>query len=132
VIQEFQAPHKIITGDGSATALGAQAQALGVTRVVLVTDKVLHEKTDSVSDAVACLKASGVAVEVFDDVEPDPLVNTARRSAEFARRVAPNGIVGLEAEARWTSPRPQRRSWRTRRRWSRCGAWATFRSRPSR
>ena len=95
MIQEFQAPHKIITGDGSATALGAQAQALGVTRVVLVTDKGLHEKTDSVSDAVACLKASGVAVEVFDDVEPDPLVNTARRSAEFARRVAPNGIVGL-------------------------------------
>jgi alcohol dehydrogenase class IV len=95
VIQEFQTPRKIITGDGSATALGAQAQALGVTRVVLVTDKILHEKTDSVSDAVACLKASGVAVEVFDDVEPDPLVNTARRSAEFARRFTPNGIVGL-------------------------------------
>jgi alcohol dehydrogenase class IV len=95
VVQEFQTPHKIITGDGSATTLGAQAQALGVTRVVLVTDKILHEKTDSVPDAVACLKASGVAVEVFDDVEPDPLVNTARRSAEFAHRVAPNGIVGL-------------------------------------
>ena len=62
---------------------------------MLVTDKVLREKTDSVSNAVASLKAAGVAVEVFDDVEPDPSVGTARRSAEFARRFAPNGIIGL-------------------------------------
>ncbi len=93
--QEFQCPAKIVTGDGSAQGLGAQAKALGITQVVLVTDKVLHEKTEFVTIAVADLKASGVAVEVFDDVEPDPLVDTARRSAEFARRFAPNGIVGL-------------------------------------
>jgi alcohol dehydrogenase class IV len=93
--QEFQCPAKIITGDGSAQSLGAQAKALGITQVVLVTDKVLHEKTEFVTTAVADLNASGVNVEVFDDVEPDPLVNTARRSAEFARRFTPNGIVGL-------------------------------------
>jgi alcohol dehydrogenase class IV len=94
-MQEFQCPAKIITGDGSAGAVGVQAQALGVTRAVVVTDKVLHEKTDSVSQAVASLKATGIAVEVFDDVEPDPLVGTTRRSAEFARRFAPDGIIGL-------------------------------------
>jgi alcohol dehydrogenase len=94
-MQEFQCPPKIVTGDGCAGAVGAQAQALRVTRVVVVTDKIIHEKTDCVADAVASLKASGVAVEVFDDVEPDPLVGTARRSAEFARRFAPDGIIGL-------------------------------------
>ena len=94
-MQEFQCPPKIITGDGSAGAVGAQAQALGIARVVVVTDKVLHEKTDSVSHAVASLKAAGIVVELFDDVEPDPLVGTARRSAEFARRFAPDGIIGL-------------------------------------
>jgi alcohol dehydrogenase len=94
-MQEFQCPPKIITGDGSAAALGAQAQLLGVTRVVLVTDKVLHGKTECVSHAVASLKAAGVAAEVFDDVEPDPLVGTAQRSVEFAHRFTPNGIVGL-------------------------------------
>jgi alcohol dehydrogenase class IV len=93
--QEFQCPAKIVTGDGSAQGLGAQAKALGITKAVLVTDKVLHEKTEFVTTAVADLKASGVNVEVFDDVEPDPLVDTARRSAEFARRFTPNGIVGL-------------------------------------
>lgn len=94
-MQEFQCPPKIITGDGSAGALGAQAQTLGITRAVLVTDRILHEKTDSVSNAVASLKAAGIAVEVFDDVEPDPLVGTARRSVEFARHVGPDGIIGL-------------------------------------
>jgi alcohol dehydrogenase class IV len=52
-------------------------------------------KSDSVSGAVAGLKAVGISVEVFDDVEPDPSVGTARRSAEFARRFTPNGIIGL-------------------------------------
>jgi len=94
-MQEFQCPPKIITGDGSAGALGAQAQTLGITRAVLITDRILHEKTDSVSNAVASLKTAGIAVDVFDDVEPDPLVGTARRSAEFARRFTPNGIIGL-------------------------------------
>ena len=94
-MQQFQCPAKIITGDGSAGAVGAEAQALRMTRAVVVTDKVLHEKTDSVSRIVAGLQAAGIAVEVFDDVEPDPLVGTARRSAEVARRFSPDGIVGL-------------------------------------
>jgi len=94
-MQQFQCPAKIVTGDGSASAVGAEAQALRITRTVVVTDKVLREKTDSVSRVVAGLQAAGIAVEVFDEVEPDPLVGTARRSAEFARRFAPDGIVGL-------------------------------------
>src|SRR5512134_3776600 len=94
-MQHFQCPAKIVTGDGSAGAVGTEAQALGITCTVVVTDKVLHEKTDTVSGVVAGLKTVGISVEVFDDVEPDPSVGTARRSAEFARRFAPNGIVGL-------------------------------------
>ena len=94
-MQQFQCPAKIVTGDGSASAVGAEAQALRITRTVVVTDKVLREKTDSVSRVVAGLQAAGIAVEIFDEVEPDPLVATARRSAEFARRFAPDGIVGL-------------------------------------
>jgi len=94
-MQQFQCPTKIVTGDGSAGTVGAEAQALGIARAVVVTDKVLREKTDSVSHVVAGLQTAGIAVEVFDDVEPDPSVDTARRSAESARRFAPNGIVGL-------------------------------------
>ncbi len=94
-MQRFQCPANIVTGDGTAGAVGAEAQALRIARAVLVTDKVLRAQTDSVSRVVAAVQAAGVAVEVFDDVEPDPLVATARRSAEFARRLAPDGIIGL-------------------------------------
>jgi alcohol dehydrogenase len=93
--QEFCCPAKIITGDGSASSVGAEVQLLGGTRVLVVTDKILHEKTDCVSTVVESLKVAGVAVEVFDDVEPDPAVATARRSAAFANLFKPNLLVGL-------------------------------------
>jgi alcohol dehydrogenase class IV len=92
---DFFCPSKIITGDGCATALGAEAVSLGAGRVWLVTDKVLREKTECVAEALASLKAAGVPVEVFDDVEPDPLVTTAVRSTHLARSFAPDVIVGL-------------------------------------
>jgi len=94
-MQEFYCPPKIVTGDGSASALGAEAAALGARQVVLVSDKTQREKTDYVTNAVASLKSAGLEVEVFDDVEPDPLVTTATRCADFARGFGPNVIVGL-------------------------------------
>ena len=94
-MQVFYSPPKIITGDGCAAALGDEAVALGAKRVVIVTDKVLHEKTDCVTNALASLESAGVEVEIFDDVEPDPMVSTAERCAEFASSVGPEVIVGL-------------------------------------
>ncbi len=93
--QEFQSPAKIVTGDGSASTVAAQVQLLKGTRVVVVTDKILHEKTDCVSRLIDSLRAAGIAVEVFDDVEPDPAVATARRAAEFAGAFGPDVLVGL-------------------------------------
>jgi len=95
VTQEFRCPPRIITGDGSAETVGAHATALRATRAVVITDKTLHEKTDFVSAAVTSLKTSGLAVEVFDDVEPDPMVITARRSAECSRAFRPDLVIGL-------------------------------------
>lgn len=93
--QEFCCPAKIITGDGSANSVGIQAQLLGGTRVVVVTDKTLREKTDCVSGVVESLKTAGLAVDVYDDVEPDPAVVSAHHSAAFARAFQPNLLVGL-------------------------------------
>lgn len=94
-MQAFYSPPKIITGEGCAAALGNESSALGARKAVIVTDKVLREKTDTVANALASLKAAGVEAEVFDDVEPDPLVTTAERCAEFARSIGPKVVVGL-------------------------------------
>lgn len=95
MIQAFYSPAKVITGDGCAAALGVEAAALGAERVLLVTDKIIRERTESVANAVASFEAAGVDAEVFDDVEHDPLVTTAMRSADFARSLKPEVIVGL-------------------------------------
>ena len=92
---DFFCPSKIITGDGCASAVGAEAAALGAHRVWLVTDKILREKTECVSQTVASLRDAGLQVEIFDDVEPDPLVATAVRSADLARVFGPDVIVGI-------------------------------------
>lgn len=95
MVQTFYSPAKVITGDGCAAVLGAEAAALGAERVLLVTDKIIREKTESVANALASLKSAGVEAEIFDDVEHDPLVTTAIRSADFARSLKPEVIVGL-------------------------------------
>jgi alcohol dehydrogenase class IV len=92
---EFYAPLKIITGDGCAEALGREAAAFGAKQAVLVTDRVLAKKTACVTEAEASLRAAGLSVEVYADVEPDPQVATAVRCAKFARPLWPELIVGL-------------------------------------
>jgi alcohol dehydrogenase class IV len=93
--QTFIAPPRILTGDGCASAVGAEAAALGARRVLVVTDQVLREMTQVVSQVVASLQAGGLAVEIFSDVEPDPHVAAVERSAAFARKVAPEAVIGL-------------------------------------
>lgn len=91
----FYSPSKTVFGVGCAAALGEEAKSLGVRKALLVTDKVIREKTENVRNAVEVLQAHGIAVEVFDDVEHDPLVTTAQRGVEFARQFQPDAIIGL-------------------------------------
>jgi alcohol dehydrogenase class IV len=94
-MQVFVCPPRIITGDGCAASLGAEAAALGASRVVIVTDKVVHQQTDSITNALASLSAAGIQAPVFDDVEPDPLITTVRRCAEFVRSAGADVLVGI-------------------------------------
>jgi len=91
----FYSPLRAIFGVGCAATLGEQAKSLGARKVLLVTDKVIRRKTENVDNALANLRAQGIAAEVFDDVEHDPLVATAQRSVEYARAFQPDAVVGL-------------------------------------
>lgn len=93
--QGFYSPAKIVMGDGCASAVGSESKGLGAGRVLLVTDPVIRERTDSVENAERSLRDAGVVVEVFSEVEHDPLVATALSCTEFAREFRPDVIVGL-------------------------------------
>jgi alcohol dehydrogenase class IV len=63
-------------------------------RAFIVTDPNLAQLgfVDMVGQQLA---AAGLAYEVFDEVEPDPSLQTVRRGAERMRQYAPDWIIGL-------------------------------------
>lgn len=95
MVQTFYGPSKAVFGEGCAATLGEEVRLLGARQVLLVTDKVIREKTENVTNALTALRSAGIEAEIFDDVEHDPLVATAQRGVEFARRLKPDLVVGL-------------------------------------
>jgi alcohol dehydrogenase len=70
-VRRFDAPSVIVHGGGSRAKLPEIAKQLGATRVLLVTDRgvVALGVADQIREL---LLGAGLAVSVFDDVQPDP------------------------------------------------------------
>lgn len=75
------------------SALDALSEIKGQ-RAFLVTDATLV-KLGLTGPVKAHLKRAGLDVQVFDDVEPDPSLQTVQCGAQMARQYAPDWIVGL-------------------------------------
>ena len=87
---EFTTPGTIVFGEN---ALEYLKQVEGK-RALIVTDKVLRKLgfADKVADY---LKEAGIEVQVFDEVEPEPAIETVMKGAELARKYGPDWFVGL-------------------------------------
>ena len=81
---------QIIFGEGALDAL----DELEGRRALIVTDAVLV-KLGLVDKVKAHLDQAGIEVHIFDEVEPDPSVQTVRRGAQAAQEVEPDWIIGL-------------------------------------
>jgi len=81
---------QIIFGEGALDALDELVgkHALVVTDANLVKAGLLNKVKDHLDKA-------GIEVHVFDQVEPDPSVQTVLKGAELARKLAPEWIIGL-------------------------------------
>jgi alcohol dehydrogenase class IV len=88
-VWNFVSP-RIVFGEGALDVLDElQGQrALIVTDVTIVGIGLLDK-------VKAHLEKAGIDVHVFDQVEPDPSVETARLGAQMAQDVQPDWIVGL-------------------------------------
>jgi hypothetical protein len=93
-ITRFYLPTKIIFGSGSLTRLGSEARRIG-NKAVLVTGSSSMRKTGVLDRVTEDLKASGVAISVFDKVEPNPRVSTVDEGSSIARRQRADLIIGL-------------------------------------
>lgn len=67
----FRVPATIHVGEGAASLAGTEAQRIGAKRALLVTDRVLAAN-GTIEPVLASLKAAGVAVEVFAEVNSEP------------------------------------------------------------
>ena len=85
---------KLIFGNGAIKELPASLLELGITSVLLVTDKGII-KAGHVDTTRALLEANGVNVHVYDDVSENPTENDAEACCAFAREIEFDGFVAL-------------------------------------
>jgi len=89
-MSEFTTPRTIIFGEGALEYL----KEVEGKRALIVTDKVIN-KLGFVDKVAKYLKEVGMKVEVFDEVEPEPSIETIMKGADFARKYGPDWFIGL-------------------------------------
>lgn len=85
----------MIFGPGHIRRLGKEALALGGTRALLVTDPFLGGLAHIAGAATDSLRAAGIEVSLFAEVEPDPSVENIIRGVEAAQAFKPDLFVGI-------------------------------------
>ena len=87
---ELTFPRTIVIGEGALEYL----KEVEGKRVLIVTDKMIH-KLNFVEKVTNYLREAGLEVKVFDEVEPEPSMETIVKGAEFARKYSPDWFIGL-------------------------------------
>jgi alcohol dehydrogenase len=94
MVRVFSTTPRIVMGPGSVKAIGAEVKALGIKRVLIVTDKgvISAGLMKSIEDS---LKASKITYSIFDKVEPDPRYEIVADCVETARNSHAQMLIGL-------------------------------------
>lgn len=93
----FHSPKKILIGGGTVQAVPAEVARLGAKGALLVSDPFLVRNGTAQQLKEAC-EANGMAVEIFDDVQPDPRDIDTIAAGCAARRLADRlGFVAIIA-----------------------------------
>jgi alcohol dehydrogenase len=88
-----QSPTRIVFGDGAIGDLALEAKRLGIERAVIVTDKILREKTDVVARAEKALGPRHAGT--YDGVIPDTGVHVIDDGAAFAKVRNCDGLISV-------------------------------------
>jgi alcohol dehydrogenase class IV len=85
-------PGRIVTGEDAILTIGSEAKALGGTRIAVFIDPNIAQ-LKPVLDAQESIRAAGLALWLFTDVEPNPTDELVERAAEEMRAFKPDLIV---------------------------------------
>ncbi len=93
-IVTFKMTQRIINGAGSFAKLPEEAAALGAKRILLITGQNIF-KSGLAQKTVDMLTAQGFAVDMFNDVEPDPSVETAEDAAAKGKAFKADCVIAV-------------------------------------
>jgi alcohol dehydrogenase class IV len=86
-------PTRVVFGDGTVSELGLECKRLGIERAMIVTDRVMRERTDVVARVE---KALGARLGgVYDGVIPDTGVEVIDDGARLAKERGCDGLVSV-------------------------------------
>ena len=86
-------PTRVVFGDGTVSELGLECKRLGIERAIIVTDRVMRERTDVVARVE---KALGARLGgVYDGVIPDTGVEVIDDGARLAKERGCDGLVSV-------------------------------------
>lgn len=91
---EFFIPQNIMVGAGTMSKLPECAGKLGGSHAMLISGHTLR-KMGIVDKAADYLKAAGIGVDIFTDVEANPSVTTVEKATEAFREAGADFIVAL-------------------------------------
>ncbi len=91
---EFHCPRSTLIGPGASAQLGQLAQRLGCRSMLIVTDQGV-EQAGLLEPALQSLRAAGVAVAIYADVQADPAEAIVMAAVAAATDLGADGVVGL-------------------------------------
>ncbi len=91
---QFETPRRIVCERGAALKIAPMVQGAGSRHAFLVTDAGLV-RAGVVDAPVAALRAAGLQVTLFDQVEADPPEHVVLGAAEAARAAGADCVIGL-------------------------------------
>lgn len=91
---DYYLPCRLVTGKGCVSEKGDILSALG-RRCLLVSGRHGAKASGALQDVCALLARLGIAWELFDEVEQNPLISTARRAGAAAAGSGAEFVVGI-------------------------------------
>ena len=82
---------KVLYGKGALGRLGSELRGKG-NKALLITDKVMVKLSDKVVEEV---RNAGYEVKVWDEAEPEPSVEVARKGSQILHDFQPQWVIGF-------------------------------------
>lgn len=88
-------PPCIVFGTGVINQVGEQAKNLGISKVLIVTDKGVVEYIPGFKDMLNSLKEAGIGTAVWSEVVPDPPDTIVPKGVKFYQDENCDGIIAM-------------------------------------